>query len=172
MRHAITATEQEALGVRSLALAVALLASCAASHDPCAATRPCVDAAPAFVCVDTQIPPAAYQGIRDWAAVLCDRVRFAILPFDGATPAPAQCRYTVLAALSTYPWVQTDAAGFAEPDRGVAWIVLDRVPPEMLRAVMAHELGHLLGIAADGDGIMRDPLVDACITTDNVRSVP
>jgi hypothetical protein len=90
---------------------------------------------------------------------------------DGAAEIPADCAYTILAALSTYPWVQTDAAGFAEVDRGIAWIVVDRVPAALLKAVVAHEFGHLLGIRQDGSGIMADPLTDSCITKENVAQV-
>jgi hypothetical protein len=42
----------------------------------------------------------------------------------------------------------------------------------MMRAVTIHELGHLLGIKQDGSGVMADPLVDTCITNDNVSQVP
>ncbi len=154
-------------------LAALPMCLCCTSADPnpCAEPQPCIDAEPAYVCLDTALPKASYQGIRDWAAVLCDRRRFAMLPFDGATPAPEQCRYTILAALSTYPWVQTDAAGFADVDRGIAWIVVDRVPDPLWRAVMAHEFGHLLGIPQDGSGIMADPLRDVCVTPENVAQV-
>jgi len=125
-----------------------------------------------YVCVDTALPEAASQGVRDWQRALCDRHRFQMRHHDGATDIPADCAYTILAALSSYEWVQTDAAGFADVDRHIAWIVVDRVPDHLWRAIMAHEFGHLPGIGADGTGIMADPLTDSCITRENVGAVP
>jgi hypothetical protein len=157
---------------RALLAAVPLCLCCtSADPTPCAPAVECSATAIEYVCLDTELPVSARQGIRDWQTVLCDRHRFQMRLTDGAAPIPADCRYTILAALSTYPWVQTDAEGFAEVDRGVAWIVIDRVPDSLMRAVMAHEFGHLLGARADGTGIMADPLQDVCITRDNVAQV-
>jgi hypothetical protein len=157
---------------RALLAAVPLCLCCTSSDPtPCAPAVKCSATAIEYVCLDTELPVSARQGIRDWQTVLCDRHRFQMRLVDGAAPIPELCRYTILAALSTYPWVQTDAEGFAEVDRGVAWIVIDRVPDSLMRAVMAHEFGHLLGARVDGSGIMADPLQDVCITRENVEAV-
>jgi len=150
-----------------------LLLCCSSPDDgPCAPAVECSATAIEYVCLDTALPAAASQGVRDWRTALCDKHRLQMRLHDGASEIPADCRYTVLAALSTYPWVQTPAAGFADVDRGIAWIVVDRVPDGLWRAIMAHEMGHLLGIRQDGAGIMADPLQDVCITRENVAGVP
>ncbi len=157
---------------RSLLAAVPLCLCCtSADPTPCAPAVECSATAIEYVCLDTALPVSARQGIRDWQTVLCDKHRFQMYLVDGAAPIPDLCRYTILAALSTYPWVQTDAAGFADIDRGIAWIVTDRIPDGMWAAVTRHEFGHLLGIRADGTGVMAEPLTDSCITKENVNAI-
>lgn len=148
---------------------------CACSHGTttdCAEPQPCTATAWEYVCFDTALPADPVKiAVREWGSMLCARRRFGLIPIDGGVEIPAQCRYMILYADPAWPWVQTDAAGFADIDRGIAWIVVDRVPDSMLRACAAHELGHLLGARTDGSGIMADPLQDVCITKDNVRAV-
>lgn len=159
-----------------LPLACTLL--CCAPADPhayCATQPQCIEREPEYVCLDSALPAEAVQAVRMWAGVLCDVQRFAILPIDGGVPIPAQCRYTVLAVLSSYPWVQQrpeHSVAFADPARGLAWIVVDVVPPGLLRAAVAHELGALLGATDDlGPGVMGSPLRDDCIAQHSVDEV-
>lgn len=159
-----------------LALCTTLLC-CGPAQDPLADCAPtCQHSGPdTRVCIDSELPETARQGVRMWASVLCDR-SFSMQIIDGAAPIPAECDYTILLALSTWPWVSQappGTAAFAEPGERTAWIVLDVCPPELVRAATAHELGHLLGIAQDADGIMSDPVpAGQCITTANVQEIP
>jgi hypothetical protein len=158
-----------------------ILLLCCACPSPgpladCAPTRSCSDVAPEVICIDSELPQEpVLQGVRMWASVLCDQRRFVVQVIDGAQPVPADCHYTVLLALSTWPWVQAAPPGtmaFAEVDRGVAWIVTDVCPPALLRAATAHELGALLGATDDlGPGVMQGTLTDTCIAQHSVDEV-
>jgi hypothetical protein len=154
-------------------LLIAAVISCDPTNDPltdCA--KQCDPSGPqSMACVDSDLPDTARQGVRMWASVLCDRT-FAIQVIDGLAPIPADCDYAILVAMSYWDWVQTDAVAFAEPSRGIAWIVLDRCPQELVRAATAHELGALLGATDDlGPGVMSGNLTDACIATRSVDEV-
>jgi hypothetical protein len=142
------------------------LADCAPQCQPSGPTQ--------MVCIDSELPEGARQGVRMWASVLCDR-RFAMQVIDGAAPIPADCEYTILLALSTWPWVAQappGTAAFAEPSEHTAWIVLDVCPPELVRAATAHELGALLGATDDlGPGVMQGTLTDTCIAQHSVDEV-
>lgn len=144
----------------------ALLSDCAAQCSPSGPeTR---------VCIDSELPETVQQGVRMWAGVLCDRT-FAMQIIDGTGNIPAVCDYTILLALSTWPWVQAappDTAAFAEPSERTAWIVLDVCPPELVRAATAHELGALLGATDDlGPGVMVGTLTDTCIAQHSVDEI-
>lgn len=157
-----------------LAICSALLCCSPAPASDCAPQ--CVHSGPDYrVCVDSELPADVANGVRMWASVLCDR-SFSLQRIDGAADVPAECRATLLFAASEWDWI--GAAGvntlaFADPDRGLAWIIVDRVPAGLMRTVAAHELGHLLGIAQDSTGIMHDPAgPEQCITARNVEEVP
>jgi len=150
-----------------------LCAACPSDPDPCA--QPCTPQGDiAMVCLDSELPDTAREGVRRWARVLCDR-RFAMQIIDGAAPIPADCRYTILIALSTWPWVQAappGTAAFSDPSRGIAWIITDVCPAALVTAATAHELGALLGATDDlGPGVMGEPLTDTCIGAHSVEEV-
>lgn len=156
--------------------ALALLCLAACSDTPadycapaCAHTGPDVR-----VCVDTALPPAASEGVRMWARVLCDR-SLSMQAIDGAAAIPPECDYTLLLALSTWPWVQAAPVGtmaFAEPSEHTAWIIADRCPASLVQYAAAHEIGALLGATDDlGPGVMAGQLQAACIATHSVDEV-
>lgn len=157
---------------------ITLTLSCSSGDDPitdCASA--CTHTGPAtVVCIDQELDSARVRaGVERWAEVLCDR-SFELRPIDGTAQQPvAECDLTLLFADSAWDWVGAggpSVLGFAEVSRGLAWIVVDRVPEELMTACVAHEFGHLLGIEQDGSGIMQDPLRDTCITSQNVSEVP
>ena len=127
----------------------------------------------AMVCLDSALPDTAREGVRRWARVLCDR-RFAMQIIDGEA-IPVDCQYTILMALSEWPWVQAappGTAAFSDPSRGIAWIITDVCPAALVTAATAHELGALLGATDDlGPGVMGEPLVDTCIGQHSVDEV-
>lgn len=154
-----------------------LLAACA-SPDPYAdCARQCAtrDGPTVAVCVDSAFSATEQSSItnavKTWATVVCDR-RFGVRTVDGAEP-PSDCTLTLLRVESWYPWVQErppGAVAFAEPERGVCWLVVDVIPAELLRPAAAHEIGHLLG-ADHGGGVMSAGLTDACIWQASVDSL-
>lgn len=126
-----------------------------------------------MVCLDSELPDTAREGVRAWARVLCDR-RFAMQIVDGTNP-PADCQYTILLALSSWSWVQAappGTAAFSDPSRGIAWIITDVCPAALVTAATAHELGAMLGATDDlGPGVMGEPLTDTCIAQHSVDEV-
>lgn len=158
-----------------LALCTTLLC-CGPVQDPLSECAPtCHPIGPdTRVCVDSELPETARQGVRMWASVLCDR-SWSMQVIDGTAPIPAECEYTILLALSSWPWVSAappGTAAFAEVSERTAWIVVDVCPPELIRAATAHELGALLGATDDlGPGVMSGSLTDTCIAKHSVEEV-
>lgn len=155
-------------------LALLCLAACSDTPtDYCAPT--CAHTGPDVrVCVDTALPAAASEGVRMWARVLCDR-SISMQAIDGAQPIPTECDYTILLALSTWPWVQAAPPGtvaFAEVSEHTAWIIADVCPAELVQYAAAHELGALLGATDDlGPGVMAGQLSADCIAQHSVDEV-
>lgn len=153
------------------------LAGCPGSveQQPCA--KACADPSGplTLVCIDQALDIDSVKGaVRMWSDVLCDRT-FEVQQIDGEQAPVSDCDVTLLFADSSWDWISAAGSydiGFADPDRGLAWIIVDRVPPGFMKVVAAHELGHLLGILADSSGIMADPIQDTCVTETNVEEVP
>ena len=126
------------------------------------------------VCVDSELPAAASEGVDMWSRVLCDR-SLSVMAIDGTAPIPAECDVTILLALSTWPWVAQAPPGttaFAEVDRATAWIITDVCPAALVPYAVAHELGALLGATDDlGPGVMQGQLRADCIAQHSVDEV-
>jgi hypothetical protein len=124
------------------------------------------------VCVDDAFDTgdrAAIDRAADrWTAALCGLVTVDTRTvLDGDTNG---CARSILRVESGYEWVALkqpcDAhhcvAGWTNEARDTAWVIVDLVPPGAMEPVVAHELGHLLGVE-HGDALMRANLNDACI---------
>jgi hypothetical protein len=130
-----------------------------------------------MVCVDEAFSSetgVAVNAIREWDGALCGKLQFKTRVIDGADAPVDGCDYTVLAVSSTAPWVaehmEENLAGFADPSIGVAWVIIDKVPAGLTRAVVVHEFGHLLGVK-HGEGVMAATLTNECIAAESVGEV-
>lgn len=126
-----------ALALAVLALGCTPLPACPdCPRAPTQATR--------VVCVDEAFGPdlpAVRAAVARWDAALCGVVRVSSRVVD---PVTEPCQMTVLRVDPAWQWVTArpaNAPGWADPERGLAWIVT----PCDVQAVAEHEIGHLLG---------------------------
>lgn len=153
-------------------VAIALLLSACAPTQPCETCPP----VPARIAVDVCVDDAFDAGDRAaidraaarWTAALCGLVTVDTRTVeDGDTRG---CTRSILRVESGYEWVTLkqpcDAyhcvAGWTNAARDTAWVIVDLVPIGAMEAVVAHELGHLLG-ADEGLQIMNPRLHDGCV---------
>jgi hypothetical protein len=118
----------------------------------------CIDHA--FSDVDTE---SAHKAADAWTDALCGLVLIRPVTVRGDEPIPAYCDRMVYQAYSTFDWIaiqSSDTAGGCIGDN--AWMIVDRINPELMQAAFEHEVGHLLGVS-HGDGPMRPALSGGCI---------
>jgi len=81
----------------------------------------------------------------------------------GDEPIPAYCDRMVYQAYSTFDWIaiqSSDTGGGCIGDN--AWVIVDRIKPELMEAAFTHEIAHTLGVK-HGEGVMRPVLSGGCI---------
>ena len=130
--------------MKRFALALCLTLSCT-PLDQCPTCPRAPERATRTVCIDEAFAgdtAAVRQAVARWDAALCGVVHVTSRVVD---PITEPCALTVLRVDPSWQWVQArppNAAGWADPERGLAWIV---TPSEQLQATAEHEIGHLLG---------------------------
>ena len=129
--------------MRTALLALSLTLSCT-PLDACPTCPRAPERAQRVVCIDEAFGDTApvARAVARWDAALCGVVRVSSRVVD---PITEPCALTVLRVDPGWQWVQArppNAAGWADPERGLAWIV---TPSEQLQATAEHEIGHLLG---------------------------
>lgn len=141
----------------ALALLVLLAPSCVPASPVCPDCSRTKTRAHQEVCIDEAFAvdlPSVKRAISRWDEVLCGVVKVTSRVVD---PITEPCELTVLRVDPTWQWVQSrpaGALGWADPSRGVAWVVTpgDNVEAaahfgvgKLLQSVSEHEVGHLLG---------------------------
>ena len=141
-----------------LALLPLCLTLACAPLDQCPTCPRAPERAQRVVCIDEAFGDTApvARAVARWDAALCGVVRVQSRVVD---PITEPCALTVLRVDPGWQWVQSrppNAAGWADPERGLAWIVT----PGPVEETAVHEIGHLLG--ADHSTLTRYP--QACVS--------
>jgi hypothetical protein len=140
------------------ALAVAFATGCSPLSE-CPTCPRAPERAQRTVCIDEAFGgdvAAVRAAVARWDAALCGVVRVRSRIVD---PISEPCALTVMRVDPAWQWVTyrpANSPGWADPERGLAWIV---TPTADLESIAAHEIGHLLG--ASHDTLTRHP--QACV---------